>query len=392
MKSIIRTVALLACLAALTLTAAAVDGETLYNGEYCFSQADFSADPSVRLSGIFVTGVPEDAVAAISLGGRIIRAGDILPQDALDRLRLTPACSESCDAVLCYQPICGTALGAPSQLTIRIRSGKNETPKAIDGELETYKNISNDGQLTGSDPEDGPLTFRIAEKPKRGAVKLQSDGSYVYTPDRNRVGEDSFTFTVTDDAGNVSQPATVSIRILKPSEATTFADVDDVDQYEAMWLSEQGLSGGRTVAGVPCFCPKESVSRAEFLVMAMELKGVPVDDTLTVSGFADAEEAAAWMQPYLACAMRRGLVSGESTEAGLMFRPNDPVTGQEAAVMLQNLLRLPITAAVIPSAGESWAAASLQALSEAGVFMSAPEAPLTRSDAAQLLRQIADLP
>ena len=151
-------------------------------------------------------------------------------------------------------------------------------------------------------------------------------------------------------------------------------------------------AGGRTVAGVSCFCPQEPVSRAEFLVMAMELKGVPVDENLTASGFADAEEAAAWMQPYLASAMRRGLVSGESTEEGLMFRPNDPVTGQEAAVMLQNLLRLPITAAVIPSEDTSWAAASLQALREAGVALSAPEAPLTRQETACLLRQIADLP
>ncbi len=392
MKSIIRIAALLVCLAALTLSAAAADGETLYNAEYCFCQSDFCADPSIRLSGIFVTAVPEEDVASLMLGSRVIRAGDILPQDALDRLRLTPSCRESCDAVLCFQPICGSALGAPSQLTIRIQSGKNETPRAIRGELETYKNISNDGMLSGSDPENGPLTFRISENPKLGTVKLERDGRYVYTPAKNRVGEDSFSFTVTDDAGNVSQPATVSIRILKPSDAMTFADVSDTDQYEAMWLREQGLSGGRTVAGMPCFCPLEPVSRAEFLVMVMELKGVPIDESLTVSGFADAEKAAAWMQPYLACAMRRGLVRGESTEAGLMFRPNDPVTGQEAAVMLQNLLRLPVTAAVMPSPDADWAAAPLQALREAGVSLPAPEEQLTRQEAASLLRQVADLP
>ena len=392
MKSIIRIAALLVCLAALCLSAAAADGETLYTGEYCFSQSDFSADPSVRLSGIFVTAVPEEAVAAVNLGSRVIRAGDILPQDALDRLRLTPACKENCDAVLCYQPICGSALGAPAQFTVRIRSGKNETPKAVRGEFETYKNVSNDGKLTGTDPENGPLTFQLAERPKRGTVKLERDGTYVYTPDKNRVGEDSFSFTVTDDAGNVSQPATVSIRVLKPSEAMTFADVADTDQYEAMWLCEQGLSGGRKVAGVTCFCPLEPVSRAEFLVMAMELKGIPVDETLTVSGFTDADEAPAWMQPYLACAMRRGLVSGEATEDGLVFRPNDAVTGQEAAVMLQNLLRLPITAAVIPQEESSWATASLQALREAGVSLAAPEAPLTRQDTACLFRRVADLP
>ena len=392
MKPIIRCITLFACLLALCFSVSAADARTLYNTEYCFSQADFYSDDLNDLSGIFVTAVPEDAVAVVALGSRVLRAGDILPAEALDRMRLRPTCTESCDAVLQYQPICGAALGEPACLTVRIQSGKNETPKAIGAEFETYKNIPNDGTLCGSDPENASLSFRLAEKPKRGTVKLESDGTYVYTPDKNRVGEDSFSFTVTDEAGNVSEPAEVKIRILKPSEAMAFSDLPEGnDRFEAMWLCESGLNSGRSIAGNLCFCPEDTVSRSEFLVMAMELMEVPVDEALTISGFTDAQEAAAWVQPYLAAAMQRGLISGEVTEAGLLFRPNEAITGQEAAVMLQNLVRLPVSVAAINTEADAWAAASLQALQEAGITLSVPEEPLTRLEAARLLWEIRQL-
>lgn len=228
MKSITRILSLV-LVTAMALCPAAVfaaDGETLYNAEYCFNETDFAADAHSEFSGIFVTAVPEKTVAAIKLGSREIRAGDILPAEALDRLRLVPVCKQSCNAELSYQPICGTVLGSPAAVTIRIQSGKNETPKANADEFETYKNIANDGKLTGTDPENAPLTFQLVEKPRRGTLKLNEDGSYVYTPDKNKVGEDSFTFTVTDEAGNVSKPATVKITILKPSQSMTFADLE----------------------------------------------------------------------------------------------------------------------------------------------------------------------
>lgn len=392
MKSITRILTL-AVLFAVTLGAAvfAADGETLYNAEYCFSESDFAAD-TLDLSGIFVTAVPEADIAAVKLGERTIRAGDVLPAASLERLRLVPACGDSCNAALSYQPICGTVLGAPAEVTVRIQSGKNETPKAMDTEFETYKNIANDGKLTGSDPEESPLTFQLVEKPKRGTVKLKEDGAYVYTPDKNKVGEDSFTFTVTDDAGNVSKPATVKIKILKPSQSMTFADMENrLDLYEAVWLCNEDLASGRNIGGTLCFCPNEAVSRAEFLVTAMELKEIPIDPALTVSGFADAADSPAWVQPYLASAMRRGLIHGEASEVGTVFRPNDAITGKEAAVLLQNMLNLPISAAAFRPAEEAWYAPSAQALQDAGIRFSVSDQPLTRADTASLLYQVAQL-
>ena len=280
-----RTLLLLLALLCMLPAAHAAGPETLYPIAYCFRETDFRADTLSDLNGIFVTSVPEADVATICLGERVIRAGDVLPVSVLGELELLPVSTGGQEAALCYCPIRGTALGEPAQVTIRIRSAKDAAPKADDAELETYKNIPNDGRLTGSDPEDTNLTFQLAEEPKRGKVELQENGSFVYTPAKNKVGEDSFTFTVTDAAGNVSHPATVRITVKKPSECRAFADLTgSLDQFEAMWTAAAGLTGGRSIGGTLCYLPQETVSRAEFLVMAMELLDVPVDDTLRVSG------------------------------------------------------------------------------------------------------------
>lgn len=388
MKTIFRAATLAAFCCLFCVSAFAADGETLYDSEYCFSETDFMPTPDTALSGILVTNVPDSAVAAIKLGKRSIRAGDVLPQSVLAQLTMQPACAESCNAVLEYQPIRGTVLGAAEQLTIRIQSGKNETPTANDAELETYKNIPNNGTLTASDPENGALTFQLVEQPKRGEVTLNADGTFVYTPEKNKVGDDRFTFTATDDAGNVSKPAAVHIRILKPTDRMTFADVAENEQFEALWSCEAGLTSGRSIGGVLCYCPNESVSRAEFLVMAMSLCDIPTDDALTVSGFDDADLLPAWQQTYLASAMRRGLVRGEATESGLFFRPNDPITAQEAAVIVQAVLELPTPVSLTDSDVPVWARGAVQALSDAGIALRTTAEPLTRMEVAELLYHV----
>lgn len=391
MKHLVRIVLLLLVLGtALGGLCFAADGETLYTDAYCFSEADFEAPQLSTLNGIFVTAVPAPEVAQIRLGSRVLRAGDVLPVDELACLRLLPACAENCDAVLRYQPICGHALGEEVALTVRIQSGKNERPTAENYELETYRNIANDGRLSGANPERASLTFQLVDAPKRGTVELNLDGTFVYTPAKNKVGEDSFTFTVTDEAGNVSAPATVRISILKPGEDMTYADVLSTDAFEAAWMLEQGLDGGRSIGGVTCFCPEDTVSRADFLVMLMKLAGIQPDES-AVTGFSDTARLPEWQRQYLAAAFRRALVRGERGEDALCFRPNDAVTPQEAAVMVQSVLQLPVSAASLSDTLPVWSADSVQALHEAGVSLRTDDAPLLRVEAAKLLYQVRQL-
>ena len=385
MRSIVRVTAFLLLFGLICLPVGAWEGETLYDREYCFSEENFEEDAH----GVLIRSVPDRTVGVFYLENRVICPGDVLPAERLSQLRLVPVCSENCEAVLCYRPIFdGTTLGEESALVVKIRSGKNEAPKVESMELETYKNIANNGKLTGTDPEGAALEFSLAEEPKYGKVELKKDGSFLYIPGKNKVGEDRFTFTAKDEAGNVSQPGTVTVKILKPSEARTFGDMEgNTAAFEAMWARDRSLTGGMEIAGESCFCPTGTVTRGEFLAMVMKLTEQPVEDSLTVSAFADGEEAAPWLRPYLAAAVRKGIIRGEIGENGLVFRPNDPIKGREAAVILQNVLQLPVSASVQDSMEPKWSAASVQALGEAGLSV-APGEDLTREEAVCLLYAI----
>ena len=389
------TVLLVMCLFA--TGAAAADRETLYNAEYCFSAADFT-DADTQLTGIFITDVPSAAIGTVRYGSRIIQAGDALPAGALADLTLVPSCQGDQEAALTYLPVTADGIGQTQELTVKISSGKNRAPSASDSSMQTYKNVSNSGSLTASDPDDDALQYNLTSAPVRGEVELHDDGTFTYTPAKNKVGEDSFTFTVTDTAGNVSNEATVEIEILKPTDKLTYGDMTgDSDQFVALWLRENGLFSGETVAGVTCFCPEKTVSRGEFLVMVSQLIGLKPDEAQMTSGFADESDTPQWMRPYIVSAMRAGLVSGTATDSGLVFRPEEDLTNAEAAVMLQNILQLPATQTAgafdEDSSVPAWAQEAVGALSEAGMPLSDGDsnAPITRREAARLLYAVSRL-
>ncbi|MBR4308048.1 MAG: S-layer homology domain-containing protein [Oscillospiraceae bacterium] len=384
MKTVFRCCGLLLLWGLLCLPALGAQGEILSGEVYCFSREEFSLESG----GILIRQVPDPNVAVIRLGNRKICAGDVLDVTRLQELSLHPVCKDNAEAVLRYLPILDNGLGQETEVVVCIRSGKNEAPKAEGLSMETYKNIANNGKLSGTDPEGENLEFALAEGPKKGKVELKSDGTFLYIPGKNKVGEDGFTFTVKDEAGNVSEPAKVKIRILKPSKSASYADMaEDPNYFEALWAKEQGLMGAVELAGKQCFCPRQTVSRGDFLVMLMELTDQPIEESLKTSAFTDVQDCPVWMQVYFANAMRKGIVRGEVGEPGMVFRPNDPITGREAAVMVQNVLRLPVSVSAEESAEPAWAATSVQALQEAGMNIGGKEA-MNREQVACLLYRI----
>lgn len=58
-----------------------------------------------------------------------------------------------------------------------------------------------------------------ASNPAHGSVEVKADGSIVYTPAKDFFGSDSFTYTVKDIAGGVSQPAVVSLTVTPVNDA-----------------------------------------------------------------------------------------------------------------------------------------------------------------------------
>lgn len=385
------SVMVLACAAAVCLATACMGAGT--GAEYCFADTDF-ADQGA-LDGIFLSQVPDESQGSVFLGSRQLRAGDVIPSDLLSQLRLRSASDTAGEATVVFYPISDGHVAQSTSLKIPLGSKKNAAPAVEDSTFETYKNISNTGTLSVTDPDGDRFTINLVKEPKRGTVVFEEDGTFTYTPMENKVGKDSFVFTATDAAGNTSEEATVTIQILKPLDKTTYADMTgDEGHFYAVWLRDQGLFSGEQVAGYLCFNPEKEVTRGEFLAMTMKLLDAETAETSLTTGFADEKETPSWLQPYLVSALKSGMVTGVSSEDGMVFRPTTALTKAEAAVMLQNALNLPsdVETEVFAeySAVPAWAQSSYTALSCAGIELNPTYSaePMTRREAAELLYQV----
>jgi hypothetical protein len=232
----------------------------------------------------------------------------------------------------------------------------------------------------------------IVKAPKRGTVEVAQDGTVTYTPKENKVGKDSFTYTVTDTAGNTSSEATVRIQIKKPSEKDTYADMaDDPALLAATWLREAGVYEGEVVAGQRLFQPEETVSRGEFIAMCMKLTGVENDTEVLTTGFADSSETPQWLAPYVTAALKCGYISGVPTDEGLMLQADSDISRGEAAVIVSSMLELSDTETVMAtdSTVPAWAATAVASLHQAGLFDASDSAQLlSRREAAELLYEV----
>lgn len=381
---IISAVAALVCIFSMALPALAAEVEC--DDVYCFVSSDFSTDET--LAGICITGLPDSGAGTMMLGTRILRPGDILTIEQVARMTFHPLKGESDrEAVVTYLPIYSDRVESAAAMSIAVIGKNDQAPVAEDSALETYRNLPNEAQLKVKDPEGQAMTYTVTRIPKRGEVVIREDGSFIYTPKKNKVGVDSFTYTATDPAGNVSREATVTITVVKPSDATQYTDTAGKScRFAAEWMKNTGIFVGENVNGNGCFQPEKEVSRGDFLTMLVGALEIPMDDQAEFTGFAD--EAPDWLKPYLTAAMRSGLTAG--WPEGNEFRASQPITGAEAAVMLQNALDLAVETVVADEAVPVWAQQAVSTLSSHGIKLCASE-PLNRGQAAEIMYRVSQL-
>lgn len=363
------------------VTAAEVDCDDTY----CFQAGDFSPDST--LEGICITGLPDSSTGTIMLGSRVLRTGDILTAEQVSQMTFVPLLTETdLEAQVTYLPIFQDRVERATTMTLAIRGKEDKAPIAEDSLLETYKNLPNEGTLKASDPEEQKLTYTLIRQPRRGTVVIREDGSFLYTPKKNKVGTDSFTYTATDPAGHVSREATVTVEIMKPSSATMYTDTVNTDcRFEAEWLKNTGLFVGEQIGGKSCFQPEKCVSRGEFMTMLIKTLGIEAESDAEYTGFTD--EAPVWLKPYLAAALRSGITA--NWPHGEVFGAAQPINGMEAALLMQNALDLTVlTSADKCAEGDipSWAITAMNAMADNGLAM--PTGEMTRAQAAKILYQV----
>ncbi len=276
-------------------------------------------------------------------------------------------------------------------------TGADRAPIAQEQCFETCKNVAYTGRVSAMDPEGGALRYRLSEKPARGSVELAEDGTFVYTPFENKTGKDRFTFVAEDEAGNVSEPAKVEVRIRKPSTKVTYADMSGVPSYNAaIKLAEEGVMVGERIGDSYYFRPDEPVNRSQFMAMAMSALGSePLAETPT-TGFADDEAIPSWCKGYVSAAVQQGIVRGyPGLDGRPTFSPNGLVTKAEAAVLLDRMISTTDVAVTTfypdTVAAPAWAFQAAVNLESAGVMPASVsgglelEETLTRGQCAQLL-------
>ena len=112
--------------------------------------------------------------------------------------------------------------------------GNNDAPEAIHDAYITQQNgglivtaadgvLANDSDIDAGDTilevTNLPLTNVPTINPANGILTLNSDGSFIYTPDTDFIGIDTFTYTVVDDSFDAST-ATVTIEVTNPVNGT----------------------------------------------------------------------------------------------------------------------------------------------------------------------------
>jgi uncharacterized repeat protein (TIGR01451 family) len=101
------------------------------------------------------------------------------------------------------------------------------------------------------DPDGNIVSFNPATSPANGSISFVGLGPVTYTPKPGFIGIDSFTYTVTDNDGAISYPATVEVWV--NSEALVINEIATGEHWvEICNLTPRGVDvRGWTIAGQP---------------------------------------------------------------------------------------------------------------------------------------------
>ncbi len=199
----------------------------------------------------------------------------------------------------------------------------------------------------------------------------------------------------TGSGGSSAPPPSTSATTPAPTQPTsgtaptlTFSDVPaSFWAYSAI----QALASKGIVTGFPdgTFRPNDPVTRAQFAKMLVLTLGLKPSSAATP--FTDVP-AAAWYAPYVAAAANAGLVDGLTPTT---FGPDQPLTREQMAVLLDRALKLPASTAPLTfsdrAAIAAWAVPAVEAAVAAGYLSGFPNgtfqplAATTRAQAAKVL-------
>ncbi len=96
------------------------------------------------------------------------------------------------------------AVSTPAIVTITV-IGSNDAPLSTDLNLTTDEDVPVNGAISANDPDGDKLSYSLTGSPANGTVVLNpATGTFVYTPNANYNGNDSFVVTISDGNGGTT--------------------------------------------------------------------------------------------------------------------------------------------------------------------------------------------
>lgn len=360
--------------------------EMVFSG-LCGNEVTFTATDICRamnlseFSYITISALPASAKGTLFVGSTGAAVGQTISAGSLHLVSFAAADdTKPCDATFRF-----TVNGGGYDMTCRVclLENVNYTPTvslapAVSLSVSTYKGMPYTGVMSAYDPEGDEITFEVVRYAEHGRISLpdKHTGAYTYTPDTGFTGQDAFSYVVRDAYGNYSTACTVTISVSDPPASVMFADIDGLTcAADALRISAAGLMNGTRVGTECYFKPTEGITRAEFLVTAMNAAGITAEDVadLSVTTFADNEDIPASMRGYVALAVKRGHITGKTVDGKLCFLPDEVISRAEAAVLLSNVIgyakQTAVTAFADADQVPAWSMQALTSLRSLGVLV-----------------------
>lgn len=201
-------------------------------------------------------------------------------------------------------------------------------------EINTAMNMESYGRLECFNRDNLELDVNTIVPPQKGEIEWIGT-SYVYRPYPEQTGEDSFSFCVSDNNGNISQTGVAKIWIDK-SDKPYYIDMNhNPYQYSAVKLSGMGIIDGDNIGGIHLFYPEREVTGGEYVLMLLAVLGKTDVAPCVNTGLKNDSDIPLWIKPYVKKAIDIGIITTKE------FYTTALITRAEAVVLTSKAANLP---------------------------------------------------
>ena len=177
-----------------------------------------STNEDIVLNGNLVGTDAESSPLTYSAGSIAAAHGVVVINAGTGAFTYTPTSNYNGPDSFSYKVNDGTANSLDALVSITVVA-VNDLPVANPTSATTTEEVAVGGVLSATDGDGNPLTYFIGSvSPAHGTVTVTTNGFFIYTPDVNYTGSDSFTFKANDGTSN-SADATVTITVTPVNDA-----------------------------------------------------------------------------------------------------------------------------------------------------------------------------